>query len=84
MMFNLHNILPRDKQLHLWAGWTVTATALALGAPLVYAVGAAVVAGALKEIHDLAGFGSPDWWDWAATAAGGALWVPLCVVAGCA
>ena len=63
-------MIPLDKQSHLLAGTTIAFTvALFLG--WEFGLGAAVVAGAGKEIVDRMGFGTPDKWDFLATALGG-------------
>ena len=74
--------MPIDKQAHFWAGAAIAAiVALYTGAPLLgLAVG--VIAGALKELRDRAGHGTPDIRDFLATAAGACAVLPLIILGG--
>ena len=69
---------PIDKQAHFWWGWAVSATVYPQGFWL--AIFCAVVVGAAKELWDKKGHGTPDVWDFAATALGGAVGGLCCLV----
>lgn len=64
-----------DKQAHFFAGAAI-ASVVALYADPLYGLAAGIVAGALKEIRDRAGFGTPDFKDFIATALGAAVVLP--------
>lgn len=65
-------ILPHDKALHLLIGLVVFTLVLPHSADM--GLVAAVAAGAGKEAYDrMSERGTPDFWDFAATALGG-LW----------
>jgi len=64
-----------DKQAHFWAGAAIAASAALYTNPL-YGLVAGIIAGALKEIRDRAGFGTPDFKDFIATALGAAVVLP--------
>lgn len=63
---------PIDKQAHFWWGWAIAATFVPIGGAL-FAAAVAALLGAGKEIWDKRGRGTPDFYDFAATAAGGAV-----------
>ena len=66
-------MLAQDKANHFVYASVLYVLSLVLFAP-VYALGLVVAAGALKELYDkLSGTGTPDPWDFAASAAGGAV-----------
>lgn len=68
-----------DKQAHFFAGAAIAASvALYLGPMAGLAAG--ILAGALKEVRDRAGFGTPDIKDFIATAAGAAVVLPALIV----
>lgn len=64
-----------DKQAHFFAGAAIAASVALYADPLL-GLAAGIIAGALKEVRDRAGFGTPDIWDFIATAAGAAVVVP--------
>ena len=66
-----------DKKAHFWAGAAIAATVTLYTASPVFGIVAAVLIGALKELRDRVGFGTPDLMDFAATAAGSAVVLPL-------
>ena len=59
-----------DKQAHFWWGWAIAATLCSIAGPL-FAAAIAALLGAAKELWDKRGHGTPDIYDFAATAAGG-------------
>jgi hypothetical protein len=61
-----------DKQAHFWWGWAIAATCVPLG-NVLFAAAVAALLGAGKEIWDKRRNGTPDFYDFAATAAGGAV-----------
>ncbi|CAB4166630.1 hypothetical protein UFOVP840_43 [uncultured Caudovirales phage] len=63
---------PIDKQAHFWWGWAIAATCVPLGNAL-FAAAVAALFGAAKEIWDKRGHGTPDVYDFVATAAGGGI-----------
>ncbi|MEI6478515.1 MAG: hypothetical protein WCO52_06025 [bacterium] len=65
---------PLDKRAHALGGWAIAATLSPTIGPL-YALLAATVAGAAKEGVDSLGYGTPDWYDFIATVAGGVIGV---------
>lgn len=67
-----------DKLAHFWAGAAIAAT-VALYASPTMGLSAAILAGLVKEIRDLAGQGTPDIRDFIATAAGAVVVLPLIV-----
>jgi len=69
---------PIDKQAHFWWGWAIAATLYPLGAWV--AIFGAALLGAAKELRDARGYGTPDRWDFAATALGGAVGAFCCLV----
>ena len=66
--------IPKDKKLHLLAGLALSILAGLFVYPMFGLLTAAVV-GALKEIvwDWLLKKGTPEWWDFVATVAGGVL-----------
>lgn len=68
-----------DKQAHFFAGAAIAATVALYFDPLA-GLAAGILAGAIKEIRDRAGFGTPDAWDFVATAAGACVVLPLLVM----
>lgn len=74
--------IARDKQLHLGAGFLVGAWGTLIPEdknlkPILYGIGASVVAGAGKELVDMGGFGKPDIKDFGATVIGGVVSVGI-------
>jgi len=69
-----------DKQGHFWWGWAVSATMFPLG--FWFAVFCAVLVGAAKELWDKQGHGTPDIYDFYATAFGGVIGTVVCLVLG--
>jgi hypothetical protein len=64
-----------DKQAHFFAGAAIAATiALYLSPPLGLAAG--ILAGLAKELYDRAGYGTPDFKDFLATALGATVALP--------
>lgn len=61
---------PIDKQAHFWWGWAIAATLCPVSIWL--GIFAAVVVGALKEVWDTQGHGTPEVKDFLATTYGGA------------
>lgn len=72
--------VPMDKQAHFWWGWAVSATAF----PLIGwgAVFCAAMVGIAKEFWDSKGHGTPDKYDFIATAIGGIVGTVACAVIG--
>lgn len=71
-----------DKQAHFWAGAAIAAiVALYSGSPVIGLV-VGVIAGAIKEVRDRAGHGTPDIRDFLATAAGACAVLPLILMGG--
>ena len=68
---------PLDKQAHFWAGAAIASAEVAYGIPPVAAIVSAWLIGALKELWDFAGNGTPDQKDWLATALGALVVLPL-------
>lgn len=68
-----------DKQAHFWAGAAIAASVALYFDPLA-GLAAGILAGALKEIRDRAGFGTPDVKDFLATALGACVVLPLLVM----
>ena len=65
-----------DKQAHAWWGWAIAATLFpVMGWMSVLVAG---FMGAAKELWDKQGHGTPDIWDFAATAAGGIVGAAVC------
>lgn len=64
--------MPRDKVYHLVAGVLVSLVFWPFFPPII-GFFASVFAGAGKEIRDTMGYGTPEWNDFFATIAGGAL-----------
>jgi hypothetical protein len=70
-------LIPIDKANHVVYG-AVLFIALMPVAGVAWAAGAVVVAAAAKELRDATGRGTPEWMDFLATIAGGA--IPLVAV----
>ena len=69
--------IPKDKQLHIYAGSVVSAWSYTipdnrtLWKPAIYGIGGSVIVGGGKELMDMTGFGTPDIKDFYATVVGG-------------
>ena len=70
--------IPIDKAFHFLAGWAIAATLYPID--LWFAIFVAALMGACKELWDAQGHGTPDVWDFAATALGGAVGAFCCLV----
>jgi hypothetical protein len=70
--------MPIDKLLHLLAGAAIAATVALYTGPL-YGLAAGIAAGIAKELYDRAGYGTPDFKDFIATALGAAVVVPSAI-----
>lgn len=69
-----------DKQGHFWSGAAIAASVtLYTGLPWL-GVFLCVFAGLLKEIYDSLGYGTPDRWDFVATATGSIVLIPYIVL----
>lgn len=68
--------IPRDKQLHLIAGFGIGS--LALLHPFLWT--AVPLAAVVKELRDLRGHGTPEVWDAVATIAGGLPWLIIFII----
>tara|TARA_B110000908_G_scaffold52171_1_gene63697 strand:- start:108 stop:284 length:177 start_codon:yes stop_codon:yes gene_type:complete len=55
---------------------------VAYGVPILWAFIVAVLIGAAKEARDKLGYGTPDVWDFVATAVGAAIVLPVLIVGG--
>jgi len=64
-----------DQQAHFFAGAAIAAS-VALYLDPLYGLAAGILAGAAKELRDRAGFGTPDFKDFIATAIGAAVVLP--------
>lgn len=64
-----------DKQAHFLAGAAIAATTALYLDPL-YGLIAGIAAGAVKELYDRAGYGTPDFKDFIATALGATIALP--------
>lgn len=64
-----------DKQAHFFAGAAI-ASVVALYANPLSGLAAGILAGALKEVRDRAGYGTPNWRDFIATAFGACVVIP--------
>ena len=69
--------IPIDKQAHFFAGAAIASTIALYSGDAVWGLGACVVAAIGKELYDASGRGTPDVWDFVATALGGAVVLPL-------
>jgi len=69
-------MIPIDKQAHFWAGAAIAASVTLYAGPL-FGLAACVLAGAGKEVYDATGRGTPDVWDFVATAAGAVVILPM-------
>lgn len=72
--------IPMDKQAHFWWGWAVSATIFPLG--FWFAILCAALVGAAKEVWDKRGHGTPDKFDFLATALGGIVGAIVCSAIG--
>ena len=70
-----------DKQAHFFAGAAIAAVVALYLDPLA-GLAAGIFAGALKEVRDRAGFGTPDFRDFIATAAGALVVLPDFLIGG--
>lgn len=68
-----------DKQAHFFAGAAI-ASVVALHVDPLAGLAAGIIAGALKEVRDRAGFGTPDIKDFIATALGAAVVLPATLI----
>jgi hypothetical protein len=66
-----------DKKAHILAGAAIAGTLAAYGVPTWCAFWSAVTIGALKEVWDAMGRGTPDRWDFIATALGATVILPM-------
>lgn len=69
-----------DKQAHFWWGWAIAATLYPIS--LWFAIIVTAIIGASKEMRDSLGYGTPDVWDFVATALGGAVGALCCALLG--
>jgi hypothetical protein len=67
-----------DKQAHFFAGAAIAAT-VALYLNPAWGLAAGILAGLAKELYDRAGYGTPDFKDFIATALGAAVVVPSAI-----
>lgn len=63
-------MIPLDKQAHFWAGLAIM-LAVSLFGGWVLGFSLAIIAAIGKEIYDMTGRGTVDYWDAVATIAGG-------------
>jgi hypothetical protein len=68
---------PIDKIAHVLAGAAIAGLAVAYGFSPIIGFALSVFIGAIKELYDMTGKGTPEWSDFIATAAGGAIILPL-------
>ncbi len=61
---------PIDKQAHFWAGAAIAAFVTLYSGSPTFGLVAGVFVGLAKELIDRAGYGTPDFKDFLATAAG--------------
>ena len=61
--------IPIDKQAHFWWGWAIAATLYSVIG--LWALPVVMLMGAAKEYWDSKGHGTPDIYDFYATALGG-------------
>ena len=73
-------IPPIDKQAHFWWGWAIAATLFPFGSWI--AIFFAMLLGGIKELWDKQGHGTPDIYDFYATAFGGVVGTVVCLVLG--
>ena len=64
---------PKDKQLHLLAGFLIALVSLLLGTTPLTALGLVILLGIGKELYDLIGRGTPEVADIVYTVLGGLL-----------
>lgn len=72
--------LPIDKKAHFLAGAAISATLVAYGVGPTVAISVAMVIGALKEVWDSFGNGTPDLNDFLVTAAGSCVVLPTLAI----
>jgi len=72
--------IPIDKQAHFWWGWAIAATLYPVS--LWLGIFVAALMGASKEFWDKQGHGTPDIYDFYATAFGGVVGTVVCLVLG--
>ena len=70
-----------DTQSHFYAGLAIC-LAVSLFVSPVIGLAVALLAGAIKEGIDALGFGTPDKWDFVATAIGGLVGFALLLIKG--
>lgn len=68
-----------DLQAHFYAGLAICLAVSLFTTPLI-GFGVALLAGLAKEVVDKMGFGTPDKWDFVATAVGGLLGFVLIMI----
>lgn len=66
-----------DKKAHFLAGAAIAGLCVAYGARPRDALFIAAFVGAMKEVFDRAGYGTPDKWDFVVTTIGGLTVLPL-------
>ena len=69
--------IQQDKKLHFIAGALIATLCLVIGLSIPWTLCVVAVIGALKEIRDLCGFGTPEVMDLLWTIAGA---VPICLL----
>ncbi len=71
--------IPKDKVGHFVVGAGIALTLRGCGLAPWQALGMSSLAGILKEVTDMTGRGTPDFWDLVATILGGLAlaWIPL-------
>jgi len=72
-------IIAIDKKAHFLAGAAIAASVALYSTPLI-GVSACLIIGAGKELYDMTGRGTPDIWDFIATACGSVVVLPLIVL----
>lgn len=68
-----------DKKAHFLAGAAIAASVALYSTPLI-GICACIAIGAGKEFYDMTGRGTPDIWDFIATACGSVVVLPLIVL----
>lgn len=82
-------MIPLDKRLHLACSAALAVVGFCVAALTgagfwwcaLYGASLSLLGGVAKELLDFAGFGTPEWGDLAADAAGTALGLLLCAIA---